>query len=83
MNCVATLKVPQGGLIPMEVTNAGSQETALIMEIGVDIGPGANDAPMLPTQRAQGLLAMVRCGARFSTEIYTLEDAIGSHTCSA
>ena len=53
--------VPEGGLIPTEVTNAGSQETALIMEIGADMGPGADDTPMPVAQRAGGLRAMARC----------------------
>ena len=34
---LAKAMVPEGGLIPTEVTNAGSQETALIMEIGTDM----------------------------------------------
>jgi len=53
--------VPEGGLIPTEVTNAGSQETALIMEIGLDMGPGAGDTPMPVVERAGGLRAMARC----------------------
>lgn len=34
---LAKAMLPEGGLIPTEVTNAGSQETALIMEIGTDM----------------------------------------------